>query len=73
MTDGKKPPTRRSVALGRCPICDAPARQETRPFCSRCCADVDLGRWFTGSYRMPTDERLGSETPDDDDYPNSGG
>jgi hypothetical protein len=24
-----------------------------RPFCSRRCADVDLGRWLTGHYRVP--------------------
>jgi endogenous inhibitor of DNA gyrase (YacG/DUF329 family) len=24
-----------------------------RPFCSARCADVDLGRWFTESYRVP--------------------
>ncbi len=79
MADRKQPPTRRSVALGRCPICNALARQEARPFCSRRCADVDLGRWFTDSYRMPTDERLGRESfddpdgLDDDGYPNHGG
>ncbi len=28
-----------------------PAR--VRPFCSPRCADVDLGRWFTGQYRVP--------------------
>jgi len=24
-----------------------------RPFCSRRCADVDLGRWFGGAYAIP--------------------
>jgi endogenous inhibitor of DNA gyrase (YacG/DUF329 family) len=24
-----------------------------RPFCSVRCADVDLGRWVTGQYRIP--------------------
>lgn len=74
MADRKQPPTRR---LGRCPICNAPARREARPFCSRRCADADLGRWLTGSYRLPTDERSGSESLDDDPendaYPNRGG
>lgn len=63
--------------LGRCPICKAPARAETRPFCSRRCADVDLGRWLTGAYRVPTDERPGSapdgEPPDDNDPSNRSG
>jgi hypothetical protein len=26
---------------------------ELRPFCSRRCADVDLGRWLTEQYRIP--------------------
>lgn len=39
-----------------CPICGKPAEPDWRPFCSRRCADVDLGRWFAGVYRVPTDE-----------------
>ena len=27
-----------------------------RPFCSRRCANVDLGRWLTGGYALPADE-----------------
>ncbi len=45
-----------------CPICGRPAVQDARPFCSRRCADVDLGRWLKGVYRVPTDER-----PEDDE------
>jgi hypothetical protein len=37
----------------RCPICGAPAVHRYRPFCSRRCADIDLGRWFKESYRVP--------------------
>ncbi len=37
-----------------CPICGAKPDQKLRPFCSRRCADIDLGRWFTGQYRVPT-------------------
>ena len=38
-----------------CPICGAPAAASPRlrPFCSVRCADVDLGRWFGGQYRVP--------------------
>lgn len=36
-----------------CPICGKPAASDYRPFCSRRCADVDLGRWLTESYRIP--------------------
>lgn len=37
-----------------------------RPFCSRRCADLDLGRWMNGAYRVPlveTDEDL-DDLPD---------
>jgi uncharacterized protein len=36
-----------------CPICGKPVVDELRPFCSRRCADVDLGRWLTEQYRIP--------------------
>ena len=39
-----------------CPICQRPQDPDYRPFCSRRCADVDLGRWLRGSYVIPTDE-----------------
>lgn len=46
-----------------CPICGRETVPGFRPFCSRRCADVDLGRWLTGSYRIPVVE--GDEDPDD--------
>jgi endogenous inhibitor of DNA gyrase (YacG/DUF329 family) len=39
-----------------CPVCSRPAAALYRPFCSRRCADVDLGRWLTGGYRIETDD-----------------
>jgi endogenous inhibitor of DNA gyrase (YacG/DUF329 family) len=48
----------------RCPICGAPARQETRPFCSRRCRDVDLARWLSGSYVIGGGERGADEDGD---------
>ena len=39
----------------RCPICARPAVPTHRPFCSRRCGDVDLGRWLSGRYAIPTD------------------
>jgi uncharacterized protein len=35
-----------------CPICNKPAEAKYRPFCSRRCADIDLGRWLNESYRI---------------------
>jgi len=42
-----------------CPICAKDSDPEYRPFCSRRCADVDLGRWLNGSYAIP------AEAPED--------
>jgi len=56
-SDDRIVPLRRKPKAGaRCPICGAPAAPDHRPFCSTRCADVDLGRWFTGGYRIPTDD-----------------
>jgi endogenous inhibitor of DNA gyrase (YacG/DUF329 family) len=37
----------------RCPICGKPQDADLRPFCSKRCADVDLGRWLKGNYVVP--------------------
>ena len=49
-----------------CPICGKPVAADYRPFCSRRCADVDLGRWLTESYRIPADDADDVETEPDD-------
>ena len=37
--------------LHKCPICSKQTDNDKyRPFCSKRCADVDLGNWFTQSY-----------------------
>ena len=48
-----------------CPLCGKPARQAYRPFCSRRCADIDLGRWLNGGYAVPG-EPAGGEGEDDE-------
>lgn len=53
----------------RCPVCRKDARIEFRPFCSRRCKDVDLHRWFSGSYSIPvveSDEEMGDGSNDPD-------
>ena len=40
----------------RCHVCGKPAVMKYRPFCSKRCADIDLGRWLKESYRMETEE-----------------
>jgi endogenous inhibitor of DNA gyrase (YacG/DUF329 family) len=39
-----------------CAICGRETDPRYRPFCSRRCADVDLGRWLTGGYAIPAEE-----------------
>ncbi len=39
-----------------CPICGKPQIEAFRPFCSKRCREVDLGRWFTESYRVEITE-----------------
>ncbi|MDB2407001.1 DNA gyrase inhibitor YacG [Jannaschia sp.] len=39
-----------------CPVCQKPTDSDYRPFCSRRCADIDLGRWLTGGYAVPSDD-----------------
>ena len=68
--DGKKPqdaPGERRAEEGvthfpaaarakACPICGKPVKLESRPFCSKRCADIDLGRWLGEAYRIPAEE-----------------
>lgn len=51
----------------RCPLCGRPAHRTWRPFCSRRCADLDLGRWLRGDYRVPTDEPAPEAEPGEDE------
>ena len=54
-----------------CPICARPTDPDYRPFCSRRCADVDLGKWLTGSYAIPvTPADAEDGEPSDDDASN---
>jgi hypothetical protein len=60
------------VSVPKCPICGRPAEADARPFCSRRCADLDLQRWLSGRYAIPSveDEAEGEGTLDryrDDD------
>ena len=41
---------------GKCPMCGDNKVERYRPFCSKRCIDLDLGRWLGGDYRIQTDE-----------------
>lgn len=45
----------------RCPICGRPRLDRWRPFCSKRCADADLGRWLGEAYRIPCAEATEEE------------
>jgi hypothetical protein len=54
--DKQTPPIRAVRIEAKCPICSKPGAVQYRPFCSKRCADIDLGRWLKESYRVPTEE-----------------
>ena len=37
-----------------CPICQKASDATYRPFCSKRCADIDLGKWLGGGYAVPS-------------------
>ena len=41
-----------------CPLCQQPADALHKPFCSRRCAQLDLGKWLTGDYAIPSHEAM---------------
>jgi endogenous inhibitor of DNA gyrase (YacG/DUF329 family) len=42
-----------SSAAEKCAVCGKPVEGKLAPFCSKRCADIDLGRWLKGSYSIP--------------------
>ncbi|HTI86806.1 MAG TPA: DNA gyrase inhibitor YacG [Alphaproteobacteria bacterium] len=60
------------AATGRgkpCPICGRPSSVDMRPFCSKRCADIDLGRWLGEEYRILTSD---PPAPEDQGTPSAG-
>jgi hypothetical protein len=55
-----------------CPICGRPQVIKYRPFCSSRCAQRDLGSWFKGSYRIPTNEEPQEKDGNADDEAEDG-
>ncbi|MBX9945980.1 MAG: DNA gyrase inhibitor YacG [Reyranella sp.] len=62
MTDRSAIPPLRAVRIeAKCSICEKTGTAEFRPFCSKRCANVDLGRWLKEGYRVETDEAPADE------------
>ena len=58
-------PAPRKAKRAGCPICRQPTNADLRPFCSRRCADIDLGRWLGGRYVIegaPLESQEGDST-----------
>ena len=48
----------------KCPICKKKfeySSSKSRPFCSERCRDIDLGHWISGSYSVPSEQKLSDE------------
>jgi uncharacterized protein len=45
------------MSANPCPICGKPSEAAHKPFCSTRCAQVDLHRWLSGSYAIPSVEQ----------------
>ena len=53
-----------------CAICGKPQQADFAPFCSKRCADIDLGRWLKGGYAIPgapQDEQRKDRSDTDED------
>ncbi len=68
--DSAQRPAAVRVTSAKCVRCGEPVQPRNRPFCSQRCADADLGSWFTGRYRVETNEAP-TVGPDQDEDENS--
>ena len=57
VSSGKSDPvTPLPAGVRSCPVCGKRSVLRYQPFCSGRCADIDLGRWLKGNYRVDTEE-----------------
>jgi endogenous inhibitor of DNA gyrase (YacG/DUF329 family) len=63
-------PTRNTTRQKTCPVCHKPVVAKFAPFCSARCANIDLGRWFGETYRVPAapPEHSDDEIGEDEDF-----
>ena len=66
MNAGSRKPAEPKTS-GRCPICGKPTAPDRRPFCSKRCAEIDLGRWLKGAYAVPGETRNIDDATIDDE------
>jgi uncharacterized protein len=68
----KSVPLRAVRIQAKCPVCGKPADAKYQPFCTKRCADIDLGRWLKEGYRVPTDDGPGEDDEPPHGPPGSG-
>jgi uncharacterized protein len=66
MNDTKKVETIPLLKNKTCPNCSKPADLKYRPFCSKRCADLDLGQWLNESYKIESNEQVPTEWDEED-------
>jgi hypothetical protein len=49
-----------------CPQCGGTSQRASYPFCSKRCADLDLGAWLNGSYRIADASDQGNDNQNGD-------
>ena len=55
-------PLRKAVP---CPSCKTDSNRDYYPFCSKRCQDVDMHRWFSGSYALAEADLAGDNEMDE--------
>lgn len=55
------------TAKTTCPICKKPSTTDYAPFCSKRCADLDLGKWLDGNYILAGQTPLGGMDEGEDE------
>jgi len=67
-TDRQKTAKKAAAKAGaKCPICNKPVEPRYRPFCSRRCQQIDLGRWLGETYRIAADQDPASSSSEPDE------
>jgi len=57
---------RKKNGKSKCALCDKLVVEKYSPFCSKHCADIDLGRWLKGNYAIPATLGGGEGTSTDE-------
>lgn len=52
-----------SAPSEKCPLCGKPRVESYKPFCSKRCADLDLGQWLKGGYAIPAAAEENEDEP----------